>query len=79
MAVVANFFEGDRQGVRQALHDHAERIADQQHVCAALIEQPRERGVVGREHRDLALALAGKDHRHRDFVAGIHVLDPFRG
>jgi hypothetical protein len=35
-----------------ALHHHAQRIPDQQHVGSGTVEQAGEGGVVGREHGD---------------------------
>ena len=56
-AVVDDLVERDRQGRVVALHDHAERVADEQHVGAGLVEQARERGVVGGEHGDPLASL----------------------
>ena len=42
-----------------ALDDHAERIADQHAIDAAAVKQPREAGVVARQHRD---RLAARTH-----------------
>jgi len=47
-----------RRGV--ALHHHAERVADQQHLDAGGVEHAREAGIVAGEHGDLfALAAHG--------------------
>ena len=56
-AVIDHLVERDRQRRLVTLHDHAERVADQQHVDAGFVEQPRERGVVRGEHGDLLAAL----------------------
>ena len=56
-AVIRDLVERDRQRRVVALHDHAERVADEQDVGAGLVEQPRERRVVGGEHGDLLAAL----------------------
>ena len=60
-AVVANLVERDRDRVGEPLDDHAERVADEDHVDAGLVDEARHREVVGRDHRDLragALACA---------------------
>ena len=56
-AVVDHLVERDGERRVVALDDHAERIADEQHVGAGFVEEPRERGVVGGEHGDLLAAL----------------------
>jgi hypothetical protein len=60
-AVVDHLVEGDRQGVGQPLHHHAQAVAHQHDVHARAIRQPREGHIVGRHRGDLlapALALA---------------------
>ena len=59
-SVVTHLVERDRQGVAQPLHDHAQRVADQQHIGTAGFQQLGHGGVVGRHHGDLGAArLAG--------------------
>src|SRR6266403_5905379 len=48
-----------RQGGLVSLHDHAQGIADEQHVGPGAVEKAGETGIVGREHAD---ALAGLLH-----------------
>ena len=54
--VVQHVVERDRQRVLVAEHDHAHRVADEQHVDAGAVEKPRHRGVVGGEHGNLLAA-----------------------
>ncbi len=51
--MVDHFVERDRQGGRMPLHDHRQRVADQQTLDAGGVQQPGHGEVVGREHRDL--------------------------
>ena len=52
-------------------HHHAERVADQDHVYAGLLDETRERGVVCRHHRDaLAVALHRDEVGDGDFLRG---------
>ena len=69
--VVRHLGELHRQGRGVALHHHAERVADQQHVDAGGIEHAREAGVVAGEHGDFFAAFAhgleggqGDGHAH---------------
>src|SRR5690606_22048732 len=55
--VINDVLEGDGQGGLVALYDHAEGIADQQHINLTFVEKLREGGVVGSEHGDLLTAL----------------------
>ena len=67
--VVDHLVERHRQRRVVALHDVAERVADEQHVDAGRVEDAREGEVVGGEHRDrLAAALAPRERRDRDAV-----------
>ena len=50
------------------MDDHAERVADQQHV-AMRVEQFGNRRGVGRQADDLLAALAAADFRHGDAAA----------
>ena len=52
--------EGDRQGALDAVHHHAEQVADQDDV-AMLVEDARGVGVIGGERDDRVAALAGAD------------------
>ena len=45
--VIDHLVERDRQRVGAALHDHAERVADEEDVDAGAIDQAGERRVVG--------------------------------
>ena len=56
-AVVRHLFEGHRERGVVALDDHAERVADEQHVGAAFIEEPPERRVVRGQDGDLLASL----------------------
>ena len=56
--------ERHRQCRFESVHDHAERVADQQEVDI-LVGNRRGMGVVGRERDDRLPALAGKDIRRR--------------
>jgi hypothetical protein len=65
--VVAHFGELHRQRRGVALHHHAERVADQQHVDPGGVEHAREAGVVAGQHGDLlALAAQGLEGGKRD-------------
>jgi hypothetical protein len=66
-AVVTHLVERDRQRVRLPLHDHPERVADQQHVGPARFEQLGHRRVVRGDHRNLGPSFAGSQRGHRDF------------
>ena len=57
--VVQHVIERDVGGVRKPEHHHAQRIADQQDVHAAFIEQAGGRVIVGGERGDRASAFAG--------------------
>ena len=50
--VVDDVVDRHRQRAVVALHHHAERIADEQGVHPAVVEQPGEGGVVGGQHGD---------------------------
>ena len=52
--VVNHVLQGDGQRAAGALHHHAERIAHQQHVHAALVHQAGKAGVVAGQHGNLA-------------------------
>ena len=54
--VVEHLVESDGQGVLVAEDDHAERVADEDHVDAGLVEQARGGIVIRGERRD---GLAG--------------------
>ena len=54
--VIDDLVEGDRQGGLVALDDHAQRVADQEQVGVALVEQTREGRVVAGQHGDLLAA-----------------------
>jgi len=54
LRVVQHVVEAYRKRGRVALDDHAERIADQQHVDTGTIGGRGERRVVGGQHRDPA-------------------------
>nr|GEU28121.1 hypothetical protein [Tanacetum cinerariifolium] len=56
--VVGQFGHGDGQRGRMAVADHAERIADQQHLHAAAVHQRSEAGVIAGEHGDFFAARA---------------------
>jgi hypothetical protein len=71
--VVGHLGELDRQGRGVALHDHAERIADQQHVDAGGVEHAREAGVVAGQHGELLAAFA---HRLEGGKRGRHLRPP---
>jgi hypothetical protein len=47
LGVMKHVREGHAGGVGETEHDHAERVADEQHIDARLVEQPRGRVVVG--------------------------------
>ena len=55
--VVQHLLHGDGQGVFVAQHHHAQRVADQDHVNAGFVHQPRAGVVVGGEAGDEFLAL----------------------
>ena len=68
--VIDHLVHGYGQGVGTALHDAAQRIADQKHFDARIVENPRKRIVVGRQASDLFAALLHFKHmRHSDLVA----------
>ena len=52
--VVDHFVERHGQRAVVSLHDHRHAVADQNAFDAGGIDEPRERVVVGRDHRDLA-------------------------
>ena len=58
--VVQHVVERDVGGVRKSEHHHAERIADEQHIHAAFVEQAGGGVVVGGQHRDRAAAFASR-------------------
>src|ERR1035441_6674463 len=55
--VVQHLPHGDGQSVFIAQHHHAERVADQDHVNAGVIQKPRTRIVVGGQTSDDFLTL----------------------
>ena len=55
--VMDHVFHCDRQGVFIAEHDHAEGIADEQHVDACFVHELGRRIVVGREHGNLVVVV----------------------
>src|ERR1039458_8757176 len=55
--VVQHLLHSNRQGIFIAQHHHAERVADQDHVNAGLIHQPRAGIVVGGQTSDDFLTL----------------------
>src|SRR5262249_15422425 len=68
--VVDHLFQRDAQRIRLALHDHAERIADEQAVSFRGVEQPGGRIVVSGQDRQLgAVFLGGNEIRRRDWFA----------
>ena len=68
--VMKNLIERDGQRAVVAESDHAQRIADEQHVDAGLVEQARGGIVVGCEKRDLfCCGGAGKDTCGRECQA----------
>jgi|SRR5271155_3021742 len=50
--VVENFLDRDWECAVGALHHHPEAVADQQRVDAGVVEDARERRVVGGQHGD---------------------------
>ena len=52
--------EGDRHRGLEAVHHHAERVADQDHVAIG-VEDARGVRVIGRQAHDRLAALAGAD------------------
>src|SRR6185503_14699242 len=69
-SVIDHLVHGYGQGVGTALHDAAQRIADQEHFHAGFVENPRKGIIVCREASDLLAALLHLEHvRHRDLVA----------
>src|SRR6266404_9406358 len=58
-AVIDHLVHRHRQCGVVSLHDHAQGIADEQHVGPGAIEKAGETGIVGREHGD---PLAGLLH-----------------
>ena len=74
--VVDHLVERHRQRRLVALHDHAEAVADEQHVDAGLVDEPREGEVVGGDHRDLLAArLSAGECRHGD-ASFVHLPPP---
>ena len=59
--VVQHVVERDVGGVGEAKHDHPERVADEQNIHAAFVEQAGAGVVVGREDGDTASAFASAD------------------
>ena len=59
--VVEHVVERDVRGVRKTEDHHAERVADEQDVHAAFVQQAGGRVVVCGEDRDRAFAFAGPD------------------
>ena len=55
--VIDHLVQRNRQRVVVSLHHHCQRVADQQHIDARLIQQACHREIVGRQHRDLLAAL----------------------
>ncbi len=51
--MVHHVVERDRDGVGLALHDHADGVADQDHVDTGQVDEAGERDVVGGDHGDL--------------------------
>jgi len=67
--VVDHLVHGDRQGRLHALHDHAERIADEDDVDTGCISDAAEREVVRGQCDDRVTAtLALQNIRHRHFA-----------
>jgi hypothetical protein len=54
-AVVDHVLEGHAQGVRMALDDHADAVADEDDVDVGGIDQTRHGGVIGGDHGDLCV------------------------
>lgn len=75
-AVIDHVFQRNGQGRLVTLHHVAQRIADQHHVHAGLIDQPGESGVVGRDHDHTFACTAHASYpRHRHLVC-VHWLLP---
>jgi hypothetical protein len=55
--VVRDLIERDGKRGFVALHHHAQRVADEQNVRSGLVEEARERSVVGGEHGDSLTTL----------------------
>jgi hypothetical protein len=66
--MIDDLVHGHRQRGVEPLHHHAEGVADEQHVDARLVENPRERIVVGGEHGDLLAMLALEDLGYRHLL-----------
>jgi hypothetical protein len=65
--VVEHVVEAHRQRRGMTLHDHAERITDEQHIDAGTIGGGGERRVVGGQHRDLlAVRRHPRERRNGD-------------
>jgi hypothetical protein len=58
-AVVDDVVDGHPERVVVALDHHAERVAHEQQVSAGLVEDARERGIVGGHHHQGLTALGG--------------------
>ena len=71
LAMRDHHVEGDAQRGRQAVHDHAQRIAHQDHVAMG-VEQPRHRGRISGQGHDGHLALARGDVADRDRPGRAH-------
>ena len=66
--VVDDLVDRDRERGVLAAHRHAETIADEQHVDAAVVEDPREWKVVRGQHRDrLMRGLHAREIGHANF------------
>lgn len=75
-AMIDHVFQRNGQGRFVTLHHVTQRIADQHHVHAGLIDQPGESGVVRRDHDDTFPGTAhASDTRHRHLVC-VHWLLP---
>ena len=67
--MVADVVERDLGGVGKTEHDHAERIADEEHGHAGLVKQPRGGIVVGGQRGNFFAARLGLgDPVGRDFL-----------
>ena len=53
LGVVQYFVQRDGQGVFMPLHNHPQRIADQNHVDSRGVENAGKGGVIGGDHRQL--------------------------